>query len=228
MKKLLVLIFVFVVFEAQAIQSDHLYSKVDEIQSVVEWLEAAERGVKTISLEQGIQEKTNRLFTVVKQVNGPDTFVTEEHVAYLLAHTQKFMSLVTVEQNQIRFYFGAAPSDYDVFGSMIYEGYAFESDPLEINFSEALSVIYGINESLHNVFDVSPLDLKKDLTGVNSLRIGEYSLIRADINMDLPEPLLEDFLLLVWSMLEQNLSYPRFQIVEAKTCGKFLNKPNFD
>lgn len=223
MNKLIVTLLMLLGMNVQAAGLQHMYSKVNQLETVAEWLEASERGVSTVKLEEKIEKESNLMLSLTKQVPRPHGMVTEEHKAFVVAHTRRFMSLVTVERNKMRIYFGAAPDTNAEYGERSFEDYISQSTSQQQNFYEILNIMEGLNYKLNEVYGVYPLHLTGTYVGMSKLTIGSYSLVRMDFNDDLPDSLIEDFLILVWSMVEKDLSYPAFRIQDSQSCVSYLS-----
>lgn len=227
MKLCLLSLIILMTFGAQASNNGprNPYSKVDEVHMVAEWLHGLEHGENVTQLEKQIDKVSNRIFTLRRAKVSNLGRMEDDYKAYVIARTEKLLSFISVEKNnKIQFYYGAtAPQDLHTVIERVAYLHPRESisDP---NFFKVYKSLSEISETLYDIYGDYPMSRTQMLHEKQFTTYGGYGIVRVELNPNMPENMLEEFLLLLWSSLEKENVIPTVSFVgKEKICSSYLS-----
>lgn len=231
MKLYLMFFIIFMAFEVQASNTDlfHSYKKVNEVQMVSEWINGQKQNESMTELEKEIDKVSDRIFILRRTRLNESDVSYGDYRAYIIARTDQYLSFISVEKgNRVHFYYGAyAPQDVRSFSERASYIYPKENvtDP---NFYRVYKILSEISEKLYDVYEDYPMSQHQMPQHQEFSKYAGYGLVRVELNENMPESMLEEFMLLLWSSLEENNTIPSLAVNKNNGCEIYLSNSSLD
>jgi hypothetical protein len=215
---------------SSTVESDKkMEEKATEIELAVDWLIKLKNNQDLKSLKDRI-DKYPASFTVLGK-----TYITNgipnriEIPIYILVRNQNSLIYFSIENNIIKFYFGApvSPATYQM-GVRNSSYLLVELPPEEKKFREVLkSVVLADSIAEKNFY--SPVVVKgQDPFNREVQALGSIAITNFDIDQNLSKTALQDYMLTLWMALEQGVDLVAIldsikPLPLLKTCNQYLN-----
>lgn len=202
------------------------YDQVNEIEGVVDWLKDLESGRSGADYKQFLDNIAIMLIRLDPSTSFYfDAPSKDIQIGYKLVSDPEIAVYVSVEERTIKLYLaliaGPNRSVYEYYD----RGEALKNGAQELaNFEMILKMVYEIGRHLEKFHKVSPLQ-----ENFNEFRPvfqdhGAYYMAAIPLSKNLPNTLIEEFLLSIWLKLERGVALNKFKTSYVDTCEAYLAK----